>query len=330
MKISKGLVILTGVLCLIGLAGAMVSTNFNLGWHVIGGGGGPMSSTNYRMAGTVGQIIGVSESMNYRLETGYWYGTAAPPTDTQAPAAITDLATSNPTSYTIKLSWTAPGDDGTTGTATTYDIRYRVGVPITEASWATATEVMGEPAPKPAGSSETFTVTGLSAGTTYYFAIKTADEKPNWSPISNSPSGTTVEKQILDTGASATPYPSIPGTHNGTIILTHDVTVSKLYTYPCAGTGGHTKYAGILSSNGTLIAEAYWNGYEENWHNITFNNSFTLDANETYNYTIRTGSYPQIIHASSHNATGGVITCEEFVDINGKQHENWIPAIRLE
>jgi hypothetical protein len=58
-------------------------------------------------------------------------------------------------------------------------------------------------------------------------------------------------------------------------------------------------------------------------------NSFTLSANETYNYTIRTGSYPQIIHKSSWNATGGVITCTEFVDVNSKRHEGWIPAIRL-
>jgi hypothetical protein len=52
-------------------------------------------------------------------------------------------------------------------------------------------------------------------------------------------------------------------------------------------------------------------------------------ANETYNYTIQTGSYPQIIHAQEWNATGGVITCREFVDINSKRHEGWIPAIRL-
>jgi len=42
-----------------------------------------------------------------------------------------------------------------------------------------------------------------------------------------------------------------------------------------------------------------------------------------------TGSYPQIIHQSPCNATGGVITCEEFVDVTGKRHAGWIPAIRL-
>jgi hypothetical protein len=54
-----------------------------LGWHVIGG-GGPMSSANYQRDGTVGQIIGLSESTNYRLDAGYWSGIAFTPTPTNA------------------------------------------------------------------------------------------------------------------------------------------------------------------------------------------------------------------------------------------------------
>ncbi len=132
---------------------------------------------------------------------------------------------------------------------------------------------------------------------------------------------------IFDTGLPASPYPSISGTHNGTITPNRTITVSSLYTYPCAGTGGHTEYVRIWGNG--VDAVATWNGYTGDWHNITFNNSFTLYANQTYNYTIRTGSYPQIIHEPSWNAIGGIITCSEFVDINGKQHEGWIPAIRL-
>jgi hypothetical protein len=56
----------------------------------------------------------------------------------------------------------------------------------------------------------------------------------------------------------------------------------------------------------------------------------TLLKDHEYRYVIVTGSYPQIIHANSHDAIGGVITCTEFVDVNGKRHEGWIPAIRLE
>jgi hypothetical protein len=52
--------------------------------------------------------------------------------------------------------------------------------------------VLNPPTPKSAGNTETFQVTGLDEQTTYYFAVRSADERPNWSPISNSPSGTTL------------------------------------------------------------------------------------------------------------------------------------------
>ena len=55
-----------------------------------------------------------------------------------------------------------------------------------------------------------------------------------------------------------------------------------------------------------------------------------LIKNETYNYTIRTGSYPQIIHEQNITTSdGSLITCEEFIDANGKKYDDWIPAIKL-
>ena len=109
-----------------------------------------------------------------------------------APSNIFNLATSNPTGNSIRLTWTAPGDDSTSGTATQYDIRYSTSL-ITDANWASATQCTGEPAPQIAGTSQNFTVTGLQSGTTYYFAMKTADEVPNWSGLSNVPSGSTID-----------------------------------------------------------------------------------------------------------------------------------------
>ncbi|MCW3135632.1 MAG: glycosyl hydrolase family 17 protein, partial [Canidatus Methanoxibalbensis ujae] len=132
---------------------------------------------------------------------------------------------------------------------------------------------------------------------------------------------------IFDTGSPANPYPSISGTHNGTITPDKTINVSKLYTYPCEGTGGHAEYVRIWNS--TFGMEAYWNGYQNDRHNITFPRSFILFADETYNFTIKTGSYPQIIHTNEFNATGGKITCTEFVDANGNIYNNWIPAIKL-
>jgi fibronectin type 3 domain-containing protein len=104
--------------------------------------------------------------------------------DTTPPSAITDLQATSPTSSSITLTWTAVGDDGNTGTATTYDIRYSTAT-ITETNWSSAIQVKDVPAPKIAGEREKFVVTGLSPGTTYYFAIKVKDEAGNTSGLSN-------------------------------------------------------------------------------------------------------------------------------------------------
>jgi hypothetical protein len=58
-----------------------------------------------------------------------------------------------------------------------------------EGNWNAATQCNGEPSPQSAGNGETFTVNGLNAGTHYWFALKTADEVPNWSGLSDVPSG---------------------------------------------------------------------------------------------------------------------------------------------
>jgi len=135
---------------------------------------------------------------------------------------------------------------------------------------------------------------------------------------------------IFDTGSPANPYPSIMGTHNGTIKPSYDVVVNKMYTYPCVGTGGHSEYVEISNESG-IVATGYWKGYKGDYHNITFPQQFTLLANHRYNYTIITGSYPQIIHEHVFNTiSDGEITCIEFIDANGKSYDNWIPAIRLE
>jgi hypothetical protein len=72
-------VLLALVFCLVGTGAAlaMSSTNYNLPWDVFSGGGiENRSSSSYILGDTVGQpsAIGPSESTNYRLGSGFWYG----------------------------------------------------------------------------------------------------------------------------------------------------------------------------------------------------------------------------------------------------------------
>lgn len=115
--------------------------------------------------------------------------------DTTPPAAVTLYAVPGAPSDSLTLVWLAPADDGNvsaSGNASTYDIRYSTTGEInTSATWNAAFNCTGEPTPATPGDIEIFEVTGLSPDTTYYFALKTADEVPNWSDLSNSPNATT-------------------------------------------------------------------------------------------------------------------------------------------
>jgi parallel beta-helix repeat protein len=143
--------------------------------------------------------------------------------DTTQPSAITDLSTVNPTQTSITLTWTAPGDDGNTGTASLYDVRYST-TEIFEANWNAATQCTDEPTPQVAGGTETFTVTGLAPNTTYYFALKTADEVPNWADISNCASEATLEgtnlaaEWHLDDGNGTTAVDTSGNGNDGTLV----------------------------------------------------------------------------------------------------------------
>lgn len=139
--------------------------------------------------------------------------------DYYPPAPVTDLDAAADTSYSITLHWTATGDDGITGTASDYDIRYSISPITSESRWNAANKVIDIPAPLPAGSSQSLTVSGFLASTTYYFALKSVDEELNWSPLSNC-AGATTPAQTPDitpspttttppaTGITTTPTPS--------------------------------------------------------------------------------------------------------------------------
>lgn len=125
--------------------------------------------------------------------------------DTVAPAPVSDLAVTGLLLTQMELTWTATGDDGVTGTANAYDLRFS-NAPITPENWEDATQANGEPKPQKPGSKETFLVPGLEPNTTYYFALRVMDNVGNASPISNvvigkTSEGTVVFSDDMETGA---------------------------------------------------------------------------------------------------------------------------------
>jgi len=165
----------------------------------------------------------------------------------------------------------------------------------------------------------------LSVGT-HVISFQVQDDDGAWSSEALVNLTILPPPRVFDTGPGG--YPSIAGTHSGTLRPNQSMLVSRLYTYPCPGSGGHAEYFHVYGNG--LDMNATWDGYHDDWHTISFTEPFILQGGMTYNYELRTGSYPQIVYASSKTVAGGLITCSSFVDANGNAHVDQIPAIRLE
>ncbi|MFQ5918539.1 MAG: PKD domain-containing protein [Thermoplasmata archaeon] len=145
---------------------------------------------SYNVTLTVRDAAGNADSMVSQILVA----PLPPPADVTAPAAVTDLVTVVVNNEYVILQWVAPGDDGGVGQAATYDVRYSTTGALDDATFGAAAPVPGTP-PLPAspGSTERLNVSGLSPATQYWFALRTADEVPNWSPVSNSVNATTLQ-----------------------------------------------------------------------------------------------------------------------------------------
>ena len=101
------------------------------------------------------------------------------------------LAFSTASAQTVAatLVWTAPGDDGTIGRATVYDLRISsTAISGTDTlSWWNAASIvnMASKVPALSGALDSMAVTNLLSNTRYYAIIRAADEVPNWSGFSN-------------------------------------------------------------------------------------------------------------------------------------------------
>jgi len=79
----------------------------------------------------------------------------------------------------IKLFWEASGDDGTSGTASSYLIKISSDQIYPEDFEAVPDTLPNPPQPQPSGSDEEYLVTGLTPDDLYYFMLKVTDDAGN-------------------------------------------------------------------------------------------------------------------------------------------------------
>lgn len=146
-----------------------------------------------------------------------------PQGDTVPPAMTTDLgAAQGLKGGNVALSWTASGDDSDIGTASHYVIRYSTN-PAFDWTNDFNNAVLwksGRAAAGAAGTAETETITGLFGGVTYYFALKTADDIPNLSPVSNAATAWALLDFIAPGAPSGLTVSDTGGDHGGRLTLT--------------------------------------------------------------------------------------------------------------
>jgi len=206
--------------------------------------------------------------------------------DRNAPATVTDLAAAAATANSATLSWTAPGDDGSTGTASIYDLRYFT-ASLTDTNWGSASQCSGEPTPNAAGSAETFTVTGLSPDTTYYFAMKTADEVPNWSGLSNVASKKTNTLPPMVATSAATSVGATSATLNGNLTSLGTATSVQIsFQWGTSSSYGSDTSAQSISATGAFSA------------NLT-----GLNANTKYHFRTKAAGHGSAVYGEDRTFT---------------------------
>lgn len=137
---------------------------------------------------TWGAVPNGSENFAWRTKT--LCGSNGGAGDFIPPSTIADLS-AVPGDYPgeARLTWTAPGDDGATGTASAYVFKVSLSA-ITGGTFDAATALefwINAPLPQAGGAAETLVVFGLDPAFSWFFAVKGVDDAANAGGVSNSP-----------------------------------------------------------------------------------------------------------------------------------------------
>ncbi|WP_135554305.1 fibronectin type III domain-containing protein [Paenibacillus cymbidii] len=218
-------------------------------------------------------------------------------TDTTPPGTVTGLSAGATTSSAVALSWTAPSDNiGVTG----YEVVYRTdSTAITSGNWSSATLASPQPTgtPKPAGQTESFTVSNLSSNTTYRFSVRAKDAAGNLS--------TTAATNVTATTTGTNTAPSqITGFTKGAVTNT---TVAFTWTAPTNPGLPTDHYEIRYRTDGNNVTDANWSSStaaspQPSGTSTSFTVS-NLTANTTYKFAIRAYDSDGLYSPASANQT---------------------------
>ena len=207
--------------------------------------------------------------------------------DTQAPSAVTDLSSSNTTTTSTQLSWSASTDN--VG-VTNYEV-FRNGVSIANTGTTTG-----------------FNVTGLAPSTSYNFTVFAEDAAGNTSTAGNTAVVNTLTPADTQAPSAVTDLSS-----------TVDWTARDLFAIQNVGIGTTDTQGYRLAVAGNVIAEGVKVELQGNWPDFVFEESFDLmDLKELRAFIKTHGHLPNIPNALKIQ--------EEGIDL-GKMNANLLQKI---
>jgi len=217
-------------------------------------------------------------------------------TDNIAPAAAA-ITAAIVSSSSVRVSWTAVGDDGNLATAASYDLRYAT-TPITNLAQFDAATPFAIPPPQAPGSAESALVTGLTLNTDHYFALKVSDSVGNFS-LSNSPKvegdpcvGVTCTPPATTCsadGRSTVSYTSACVVSGSVGVCQDTPTPSVCQSYETCSAGSCGPVTAASQSGGIIISEFSALGSEF----IELHNTTAADI-DVHGYTLRNAAGEEV------------------------------------
>lgn len=172
------------------------------------------------------------------------------------PAPIEDLAAVAVADRSVRLAWTAVGEDSLSGRAASYDLRVLRGRPILDPQdWEVAARVDGLPPPAVAGARESFMLDGLAPATPYGVSLRARDASGKESALGNGLLVVTADSA----GTAGDPAPPLPVGDLRAAAVAFD-NVLAAWTVPAPVTGREWAIRFLVQVSTVPPSEETWGG----------------------------------------------------------------------
>ena len=217
-------------------------------------------------------VTGVIWDFEYQ-DSVTWHINVIGEPDTVFPGGIYDLeGWTGDATGSVRLRWTAPGDDGYEGRCMIYRVKTATIPILTEDDWDEASVKHDTPEPGVAGTVEEMTVRNLYPGTFLYVTVRAIDDFGNLGPIGNC-----ISLLIRGFDAYGTVYDALTGLPIGEVVVSTGMLVDTTDVDGNYSMANLPKYSQLMRLRDENITGDYGNYYDIAHFLSELNFHFELD-----------------------------------------------------